>query len=199
VTLGGRTLAVHLARDAVTAGDVWLYDDATRVAVLGDLVTLPVPFLDTACPDGWKLALNEVAGTPFERAVPGHGVPLTRVQFLLYQDAFGALVDCANSARPEDECASHWTDSIRSLLTDDALEHERARKMVAYYVGMLRANHGRSKYCESPRGSNQVGLRSARVAFSGSIFHKDFPIGRTESPGDGQRSGINSQRIGWGR
>jgi glyoxylase-like metal-dependent hydrolase (beta-lactamase superfamily II) len=154
VTLGGRTLTVNLARDAVTAGDVWLYDDATRVAVLGDLVTLPAPFLDTACPEGWKLALNEVAATSFERAVPGHGAPLTRPQFLLYQNAFGAFVNCANSARPEDECATRWADSIQSLLTDDSHEHQRARKMAAYYAGMLRANHGRSRYCESLRGSN---------------------------------------------
>jgi glyoxylase-like metal-dependent hydrolase (beta-lactamase superfamily II) len=103
VPLGGRALTINLAPDAVTAGDVWLNDDKTRVAVLGDLVTLPAPFLDTACPEGWKLALRQVAAIPFEVAIPGHGAPMTGAQFLLYQNAFEAFVDCANSARSQDE------------------------------------------------------------------------------------------------
>jgi hypothetical protein len=119
--------------------------------VLGDLVTLPAPFLDTACPEGWQAALRQVAATPFEVAIPGHGGPLTRAQFLLYQTAFEAFIACSNSARPEDECATAWADSIRTLLPDDPPEQQRARGMAAYYVGMLRANGGRSKFCESTR------------------------------------------------
>ena len=53
-TLGGRTLRLNLAPDAATAGDVWIVDEQSRVVVLGDLVTLPAPFLDTACPEGWQ-------------------------------------------------------------------------------------------------------------------------------------------------
>ena len=49
-TIAGRDLDLHLERAAVTAGDLWLYDPKTRVLLAGDLVTLPVPFLDTACP-----------------------------------------------------------------------------------------------------------------------------------------------------
>jgi glyoxylase-like metal-dependent hydrolase (beta-lactamase superfamily II) len=151
MTLGGRSLQVNLAPDAATAGDVWLYDAQTRVAALGDLVTLPAPFLDTACPDGWKVALSQVATTPFERAIPGHGNAMTRAQFLVYQDAFEAFIACSTSAHSPDECASAWTDSISTLLADDPLEQRRARGMAAYYVGMLRANGGRSKYCTSPQ------------------------------------------------
>jgi len=149
--LGGRPLRVNLAHDAATAGDVWLYDAKTRVAVLGDLVTLPAPFLDTACPEGWQAALRQVAATPFEVAIPGHGGLLTRAQFLLYQAAFGAFISCSNSARPQDECATAWTDSIRTLLADDPREQQQAHGMAAYYIGLLRANGGRSKYCESSR------------------------------------------------
>ena len=53
--LGGRELLLGLESRAVTEGDVWVYDPATRVLVAGDLVTLPVPFLDTACPARWRL------------------------------------------------------------------------------------------------------------------------------------------------
>jgi glyoxylase-like metal-dependent hydrolase (beta-lactamase superfamily II) len=150
-TLGGRPLRINLARDAATAGDVWLYDEESRVAVLGDLVTLPAPFLDTACPEGWKAALQQVAATPFEVAIPGHGGPMTRAQFQLYQAAFDAFIVCAGSARPQGECASAWADSTRTLLADDPAEQQRARGMAAYYIEMLRANGGRSKFCESAR------------------------------------------------
>jgi len=151
IALGGRPLRINLALDAATAGDVWLYDEESRVAVLGDLVTLPAPFLDTACPEGWKVALQQVADTPFELAIPGHGDPMTRAQFQLYQAAFDAFIVCAGSARPQGECASDWADSILTLLADDPAEQQRARGMAAYYVDMLRANGGRSKFCESSR------------------------------------------------
>ncbi len=151
ITLGGRPLQINLARDAATAGDVWLYDERSRVAVLGDLVTLPAPFLDTACPEGWKVALQQVAAMPFAMAIPGHGGPMTRAQFQLYKSAFEAFIGCADSARPQGECASEWGDSIRSLLADDPVEQQRAHGMAAYYVDMLRANSGRSKYCEATR------------------------------------------------
>jgi glyoxylase-like metal-dependent hydrolase (beta-lactamase superfamily II) len=147
MTFGGLALKVSLAPDAVTAGDVWLYDETSRVAALGDLVTLPAPFLDTACPQGWKSALVQVAATPFTVAIPGHGAPMSRGQFLLYQDAFDAFIDCSLSTLPAEDCAARWTDSIRPLLSDDPLEQRRARGMAAYYVGLLRANGGRSKHC----------------------------------------------------
>jgi len=149
LSLGGRALRINLAPDAVTAGDLWLYDETNRLAVLGDLVTLPAPFLDTACPDGWKVALAEVAATGFEVAIPGHGTPMDRGQFLIYRNAFEAFIDCANSARAEQECASGWADAIEPLLAGDPLGRKRARGTAAYYVGMLRANGGRSKYCAS--------------------------------------------------
>jgi len=93
LALGGRTLEVHLAADGPTAGDVWLFDPASRIAAVGDLVTLPVPFLDTACVAGWKSAFARVWATPFETLVPGHGKPMTRAEFGQYRDAFGAFID----------------------------------------------------------------------------------------------------------
>lgn len=148
-TLGGRTLRLNLAPDAATAGDVWIYDEQSGVVALGDLVTLPAPFLDTACPEGWQQALQLVSATPFEQAIPGHGAPMSRAEFQLYRDAFDAFIDCANSARTADDCAAAWTASISSLLGKDPRERQRAQGMTAYYVGMLRANGGRSKYCKT--------------------------------------------------
>lgn len=154
MSLGGRMLSINLAADAATSGDVWLYDERTRVAALGDLVTLPAPFLDTACPDGWRIALDQVAATDFELAIPGHGPAMNRAQFLIYLEAFGAFIACSNSDRSQDECAGNWAESVQPLLGDDPMERQRARDFAAYYVEMLRAHGGRSEYCESEPDAN---------------------------------------------
>jgi glyoxylase-like metal-dependent hydrolase (beta-lactamase superfamily II) len=150
--LGGRDFAVHLAPDAVTAGDVWLYDEASRIAVLGDLVTLPAPFLDTACPDGWRAALRTVAGVPFELAIPGHGRPMSRDEVARYRRALDDFVDCTRSTAPAGDCAALWTEAVESLLEDAAEDEPRARRLARYYVDMLRANDGRSRHCAAPGG-----------------------------------------------
>ena len=71
MAIAGRMLDVHLARFAASEGDVWIYDPKTRVAIVGDLVVDIVPFMDTACADGWSKALDEVAKVPFTDADPG--------------------------------------------------------------------------------------------------------------------------------
>ena len=81
----------------------------------------------------------------------GHAGAMTRAQFLLYQAAFEAFIACSNSGCPASECATAWTDSIRTLLADDPLEQQRAREMAGYYVELLRANGGRSKFCAAAR------------------------------------------------
>jgi glyoxylase-like metal-dependent hydrolase (beta-lactamase superfamily II) len=72
--IGGR-IDVHVAADATTAADAWVFDRDSRVLVAGDLVTLPAPFFDTACPAGWRRALDTLARQPFAVLVPGHGAP----------------------------------------------------------------------------------------------------------------------------
>jgi glyoxylase-like metal-dependent hydrolase (beta-lactamase superfamily II) len=155
MTIGGRAFHVHLARQAVTAGDVWLYDEAARLAVLGDLVTLPVPFLDTACPAGWLDALREVVAVPFEVAVPGHGMPMTRAEVDRYRLVLDAFIACARSERPAVDCSALWADGVESLLAGVAAEKLRARRLAEYYVGVLRANGGRSPYCETLPAAQQ--------------------------------------------
>jgi glyoxylase-like metal-dependent hydrolase (beta-lactamase superfamily II) len=145
--LGGREFAVHLAPDAVTAADVWLYDEASRIAVLGDLVTLPAPFLDTACPDGWRAALRTVAGVPFELAIPGHGRPMSRDDVARYRRALDGFVECARSTAPARDCASRWTEAVEPLFADPAEDEPRALRLAEYYVDLLRADGGNSRHC----------------------------------------------------
>lgn len=148
--LAGLRLAVNLAPDAATAGDVWLYDPASRVAAAGDLVTLPAPFLDTACPDGWRRALDQVWATPFTVLIPGHGAPMTRTQFDLYRQAFAAVIDCAASTETKQACAAAWTRAIQPLLGPDPVDLKRAQGMTEYYVAdVLRAHGGKSVACHT--------------------------------------------------
>jgi glyoxylase-like metal-dependent hydrolase (beta-lactamase superfamily II) len=148
MVLAGWTLDVHVTDKAVTDADVWLYDAKSGTAVIGDLVTLPAPFFETACPRKWEAALDEVWATPFKVAIPGHGEPMTRGAFNTYRVAFGAFVDCMRSTKASDACAADWVSGVDALLgapKDD--QRKRARGMAEYYVKMLRANGGKSKDC----------------------------------------------------
>ena len=149
-TLAGLKLELRLARDAATAGDVWVYDPRTRIAAAGDLVTLPVPYLDTACPKGWERALAQVEATSFRTVVPGHGKPMTRTEFASYRRAFEAFIDCSASDRPAADCAAGWARDAGPLLAANGMGAKRAEGMAAYYVTeVLRAHGGKSASCKA--------------------------------------------------
>ncbi len=145
--IAGRTLDIHVTDGAVTDADIWLYDAASGVVVIGDLVTFPAPFFETACPAAWRKALDEVESVPFTTAIPGHGEPMSRAQFDVWREAFNRFVDCVQGASGAALCAAAWADGIAPFNGAD----ERARKQslgyAAYYVGLLRENGGRSKDC----------------------------------------------------
>ena len=149
IDLGGRRLQAHLARNAATAGDVWLYDPASRILAAGDLVTLPAAFLDTACPAGWRVALGAIWRTPFRRLVPGHGPVMDRRMFAAYRGAFEALIDCAAGQTPKADCAGGWAKAVEPMLGPDEIDRRRARLMTESYVDLLRANGGKSAFCEA--------------------------------------------------
>lgn len=132
-TLAGRTLRIGLETHAVTAGDLWLLDPETGVLAAGDLVTLPAPFFDTACPERWRSALDRLAETGFELLVPGHGEPMTRAAFETYRRAFGALLDCAaSSERANEACIDGWLDGAGDLIPEP--DRPLARSLLAYYL-----------------------------------------------------------------
>jgi glyoxylase-like metal-dependent hydrolase (beta-lactamase superfamily II) len=149
---GGRRLLVGLTREAVSGADLWVFDAASRVVAAGDLVTLPVPFLDTACAPRWRTALAEIDALPFETLIPGHGAPMTRADFARWRSAFGELLDCAAGTASARSCADGWIAGIGALLPAD--ERGRARAMLDYYVGeQLRAAPAqRDRFCAAPAG-----------------------------------------------
>lgn len=131
-TLAGRRLVIGLERNAATEGDVWVLDKASGVLAAGDLVTLPVPFLDTANPDGWAAALDRLSRVDAKLIVPGHGEPMKPADVLTYARAFKALLACARSTRASAECSDQWFSSIGDLAkgSDPSL----AKGAMGYYL-----------------------------------------------------------------
>jgi len=144
LTLGGHRFQVHLQANAVTAGDVWLFDPQTRVLAAGDLVTLPVPFLDTACPARWQDALDTLAKQDFKILVPGHGAPMSREQFATYRRAYANLLTCAASDKGKTACIDGWLQDAAGLLS--AEDSKAAKPMLDYYIdSSLRADPAKTK------------------------------------------------------
>jgi glyoxylase-like metal-dependent hydrolase (beta-lactamase superfamily II) len=144
--MAGKALTVTLEANAVTAGDLWIFDPATNVVIAGDLVTLPAPFLDTACPSGWQRSLDDLAKADFDLLIPGHGAPMTHKQFDVYRASFTKLLACAASKSAQEECVNGWITGVAGLQrdADDAF----ARAVTAYYVDVLRGDPARvAKLC----------------------------------------------------
>lgn len=139
--IGGRRFLVGLER-AATEGDVWLLDAKSGVLVIGDLVTLPAPFLDTACPSRWRSALRRLAGSEARLVVPGHGPAMTPADFRLYVAAFDGLLACAASSASKEACVERWMTDAAPLLRSEDPEFTRA--MVGYYIDAHLRNAART-------------------------------------------------------
>jgi glyoxylase-like metal-dependent hydrolase (beta-lactamase superfamily II) len=129
LSIAGRALQLHLESHAVTAGDIWVFDPETRVLMAGDLVTLPAPFFESACPSGWRRSLAHLEKAPFEWLVPGHGKPMRRPEFTAYRKAFSNLLDCAATDAKKDVCIDGWISDAPAI--EDVTY---ARILIGYYV-----------------------------------------------------------------
>ena len=145
--IAGRPLAVRVTANAVTAADLWLYDEKTGIAVLGDLVTLPAPFFETACPARWQEPLDEVWATPFRargartRRADDRGSSSTSIA------APSRPSVAASPATPPPTCAAGWTKDYRGVPRRPTAIDGRRREYAAYYVDFLRKNGGASPDC----------------------------------------------------
>ena len=152
-TIAGRKLDLRVSPFAATEADLWLYIPDDRLAIVGDLVVDIVPFMDTACPEGWKKALDAVAATPFVTLIPGHGAPMNRTQFLEWKLAFDNFVDCGRSTRPKEECVAGWKRDAAPFI-DKEHQHYSGEAAAYYLDTRLRSSPGeQQKYCRSLRAS----------------------------------------------
>ena len=142
--LAGRNFMVGVSLNAATAADLWLYDPESKRLMAGDLVTLPAPFLDTACPEGWEAALAEIDKIPFETLVPGHGPVMTHDDFRWWKSAYEDLLICAGGERPMETCAGGWLNVTRRFMGEEATA---AFADYAFYYGELIRSGKLSKNC----------------------------------------------------
>lgn len=152
MAIAGRRFDVRLERYAATAGDVWLYDPKERLAIVGDLVVGLAPFMDTACPQGWRAALGRIAAAPFSTLVPGHGAPMDRAAFTRWRAAFDNLLDCAAGTAARQACIDGWMRDAAPLIP--AADRERVPGMIGYYIDtrLRAAPDERNRYCEGGSG-----------------------------------------------
>jgi glyoxylase-like metal-dependent hydrolase (beta-lactamase superfamily II) len=152
-TLAGRRVHLGLERNAVSGGDVWLLDPATRTLLSGDLVTLPAPLLDTACARGWQDALAHLDALPFDTLVPGHGAPMSHAQFTTWRNAFDHLLACAASDADAATCKAGWLRDAGPLIppADAAL----ASGLLDYYLTQVLRSPPtqRDRYCRAATDS----------------------------------------------
>lgn len=150
VKIAGRRLQANVAPFAATEADVWLFDEKAKLLIAGDLVVGPVPFMETACPEGWRRALGALAATPFETLVPGHGSPMNRARFASWRTAFDNLLDCAASSQPKESCVAGWKRDAAPFIAESGRDVDG---MVAYYIDTrLRAPAAeRDRFCKPLR------------------------------------------------
>ena len=149
VTIAGRQLDLHVAPFAASEADLWIYDPEEKIAIVGDLVVDIVPFMDTACPDGWSKALDEVEKLPFQTVIPGHGAPMTRSDFVQWKTAYNNLVECGRSNVDKAQCIDGWSRDAAKFI--DEAHRAYARGAADYYISSrLRSSpEEQQKYCKS--------------------------------------------------
>jgi glyoxylase-like metal-dependent hydrolase (beta-lactamase superfamily II) len=148
-TVAGRRLYIGV-ETAVSGGDLWVLDRASGTLAAGDLVTLPVPFLDTACPPAWRQALQRLSAQRFERLVPGHGPVMIRAGFERWRVGFEALLDCADQGLHPAACAAVWRSHVGAWL-DDAGRAKAGGMLGYYFKTLLQAPpEQRERFCRRP-------------------------------------------------
>jgi glyoxylase-like metal-dependent hydrolase (beta-lactamase superfamily II) len=147
--IAGRQLDVHVAPLAATEADLWLYDPKTREAVVGDLVVDIVPFMDTACADGWLSALREIERTPFTTLIPGHGPVMDRSAFVAWKTAFDHFVECGRSAVDKAKCVAGWEHDAARFI--DKPHRQYVREAADYYLTtrFRSSPDEQQRYCKS--------------------------------------------------
>ena len=132
MAIAGRDLDIRVAPFAASEADIWLYDHKERLAVVGDLVVDIVPFMDTACADGWLKALDEIEQAPFVTLVPGHGQAMSRSDFLGWKKAFADFVACGRSQADKSACIAGWEKGAAKFI--DAAHRDYVRQAADYYL-----------------------------------------------------------------
>ena len=132
VTIGGRRLRL-IALAGHSAADLALLDEATGTLIAGDLVFHDrAPATPHAHLPTWRASLSALEAIPHKVLVPGHGQAMTGADFETYRRAFAALLACAASEKPKEDCIGGWIADLGKLLPE--VEHAFTRALLDYYL-----------------------------------------------------------------
>jgi glyoxylase-like metal-dependent hydrolase (beta-lactamase superfamily II) len=98
VDIGGREVQVKYLGRGNTGGDAVAYLPKEKVAIVGDLVVYPIPFIYDGYPSECVHTLDNVAQLDARTIVPGHGpVMHDKSHVLLIRDLLQSAVDQMNT------------------------------------------------------------------------------------------------------
>jgi len=109
-----------------------VFDPQTRVLLAGDLVTLPAPFFESACPARWRAALAHLDKAPFDWLVPGHGAPMRKAQFTPTARR-SRICSSACRQRGQNACVDGWIGDASALFASSR-DASYARSLIGYYM-----------------------------------------------------------------
>jgi glyoxylase-like metal-dependent hydrolase (beta-lactamase superfamily II) len=98
IDLGNREVDVRFLGRGNTAGDAVVVLPKERIAVVGDLVVYPVPYIYDGYPVEWIQTLEKLSRLDVDTIVPGHGPVMHDMAYvLLVRDLLRSAVDQMNT------------------------------------------------------------------------------------------------------
>jgi cyclase len=118
IDLGGREVQVKFLGRGNTAGDAVVFLAKEKIAVVGDLVVHPMPFIYDGYPSEWIHTLERVAQLDASTIVPGHGTILHDNTYVyLLRDFMRSAVDQMNDAlRKTGPAMFHTVDDVKGQI-----------------------------------------------------------------------------------
>ena len=98
IDIGNREVQVKFLGRGNTGGDAVVYLPKEKIAIVGDLVVSPLPYIYDGYPGEWIQTLDNLALLNAEAIVPGHGpIMHDKTQVLLTRDLLKSAVDQWNA------------------------------------------------------------------------------------------------------
>ena len=99
IDLGNRTVQIRFLGRGNTAGDAIAYLPTERIAIVGDLVVHPVPYVYDGYPSEWTETLRRLVELNAATIVPGHGPVMHDSTYLsLLRELFASACTQVNDA-----------------------------------------------------------------------------------------------------
>jgi len=118
IDLGGREVQVKFLGRGNTAGDAVAYLPKEKIAIVGDLVVYPIPYIYDGYPSEWIRTLENLGQLNAETIVPGHGPVLhDNAYALLIRDLLKSALDQMNARLVQNGPAmSQSLDDVKSAV-----------------------------------------------------------------------------------